>query len=89
MKKEDLIKEVAKTLGTTKGAATAVNCILMTIAASLKEKTAVKVAGFGTFKVEKRKARDGRNPRTGEKIRIEERMVPKFIPAKSLKDAVK
>jgi len=45
--------------------------------------------GFGTFKVDKRKARKGINPQTGEKIKIKARKVPKFVEGKALKDAVK
>ena len=45
-------------------------------------------AGFGSFKVSKRKARPGRNPRTGEKIEIKAKNVPKFTAGKALKDAV-
>ena len=44
--------------------------------------------GFGTFKVDKRKARTGRNPQTGEKIKIKAKKVPKFVAGKALKDAV-
>ena len=46
------------------------------------------IAGFGTFKVNKRKARTGRNPRTGEELKIKATDVPKFVPGKALKDAV-
>ena len=44
--------------------------------------------GFGTFKVNKRNAREGRNPQTGETMKIGEKMVPKFVPGKAMKDAV-
>jgi nucleoid DNA-binding protein len=46
------------------------------------------LVGFGTFKVTKRKARTGRNPRTGDAIRIKAKSVPKFVAGKGLKDAV-
>jgi DNA-binding protein HU-beta len=48
----------------------------------------VRVAGFGTFKVTRSKARIGVNPRTGDRMTIEEKTVPKFLPAKDLKDIV-
>jgi DNA-binding protein HU-beta len=48
----------------------------------------VTLAGFGTFKVSKRKARTGRNPRTGEEIKIKARNAPKFSADKALRDAV-
>ena len=47
------------------------------------------MVGFGTFKVAKRKARTGRNPKTGEAIKIKAKSVPKFTAGKALKDAVK
>ena len=56
---------------------------------ALKKKDAVTLVGFGTFKVDKRKARKGRNPQTGEEIKIKAKKVPKFIAGKALKDAVK
>lgn len=49
----------------------------------------MRLVGFGTFSVVKRKARKGRNPRTGEEIRIPSRKVPKFVAGKALKDAVR
>ena len=54
----------------------------------MKKKDMVKLAGFGTFKVEKRKARKGRDPRTGEEIKIKAKRVVRFVPGKALKDAV-
>ncbi|MBN2061821.1 MAG: HU family DNA-binding protein [Deltaproteobacteria bacterium] len=89
MNKGDLINEVAKVTSTKKEAQAAVDCVLQTIAKSLKKKTAVTLVGFGTFKVDKRKARNGRNPQTGEVIKIKAKKVPKFVPGKALKDAVK
>ena len=49
----------------------------------------VTLVGFGTFKTANRKARKGRNPQTGKEINIAEKNVPKFVPGKALKDAVK
>jgi nucleoid DNA-binding protein len=54
----------------------------------MKKNTPVTLVGFGTFKVNKRKARKGRNPATGEEIKITAKKVPKFVAGKSLKDAV-
>lgn len=88
MNKGDLINEVAKVVSTKKEAQAAVDCILSTISNALKKKNAVTLVGFGTFKVDKRKARTGRNPQTGEAIKIKAKNVPKFIPGKALKDAV-
>ncbi len=89
MNKTDLINEVAKVLGTKKDAQKAVDCVLSTIKEALSKKESVTLIGFGTFKVAKRKARIGRNPRTGEELKIAEKNVPKFIPGKALREAVK
>ena len=88
MNKGDLVNEVAKVVSTKKEAQAAVDCVLDTITKTLKKKGEVALVGFGTFKVSKRKARTGRNPRTGEEIKIKAQNVPKFSPGKALKDAV-
>ncbi|RLB10279.1 MAG: DNA-binding protein [Deltaproteobacteria bacterium] len=88
MNKTDLINEVAKVLGTKKDAQKAVDCVFSTIKEALKKKEPVTIIGFGTFKVAKRKARVGRNPRTGEEIKIPAKNVPKFVPGKALREAV-
>jgi len=88
MNKGDLVNEVAKVVSTKKEAAAAVDTFLSAIAQALKKKGAVTLVGFGTFKVDKRKARKGRNPQTGEEIKIKAKNVPKFIAGKALKDAV-
>ena len=88
MNKGDLVNEVAKVVSTRKEAQAALDCVLDTITKTLKKKGEVPLVGFGTFKVTKRKARTGRNPRTGEEIKIKAQNVPKFSPGKALKDAV-
>ncbi len=55
----------------------------------MKKKDTIALIGFGTFKVGQRKARKGRNPATGEEIKIKAKKVTKFVPGKALKDAVK
>lgn len=91
MNKGDLIAEVAKVVGTKKEAKAAVNCIFETITKALKKRKpeSVTLVGFGTFKVNKRKARKGRNPQTGEEIKIKASRVPKFVPGKALKEMIK
>jgi len=89
MNKGDLINEVAKVISTKKEAQTAVDCVLSSITKALKKGDTVTLVGFGTFKVTKRKARKGRNPQTGEEIKIKASKAPKFTPGKSLKEAVK
>ena len=66
-----------------------VDCVFSSITQSLKKGEDVTLVGFGTFKVVKRKARKGRNPSTGEAIKIKATKAPKFTPGKSLKEAVK
>jgi DNA-binding protein HU-beta len=89
MNKADLVNEVAKVLPTKKHAQDAVDTVFTTVTKALKKKDTVTLVGFGTFKVDKRKARKGRNPQTGEEIKIKAKKVPKFVPGKALKDAVK
>ncbi len=88
MNKGDLINEVAKVVSSKKEAKAAVDCVFSTITNELKNKKAVTLIGFGTFKVNKRNAREGRNPATGETIQIKAKMIPKFVPGKGLKDEV-
>jgi DNA-binding protein HU-beta len=88
MNKSDLANEVAKVIGTKKEAQAAVDCVFDTITTALKDKDQVTLVGFGTFKVSNRKARTGRNPKTGEAITIQARNVPKFTPSKALRDGV-
>ena len=88
MNKGDLVNEVAKVVSTKKEAQAAVDCVFESITKALKKKDTVTLVGFGTFKVNKRKARKGRNPQNGEEIKIKAKRVPKFVPGKALKDAV-
>ena len=89
MNKSELISEVAKVVSTKKMAQDAVDCVLSSITVALKKGGDVSLTGFGTFKVVKRKARKGRNPNTGEEIKIKATKAPKFTPGKALKEAVK
>jgi nucleoid DNA-binding protein len=88
MNKGDLINELSKVTCTKKEAEAAVNSIFEIITKALKKKDTVTLVGFGTFKVSKRTARTGRNPQTGEEIKIKAKSVPKFVAGKALKDAV-
>jgi len=89
MNKGDLINEVAKVVSTKKEAQEAVDCVFSSITKALKKGDTVTLVGFGTFKVTQRKARKGRNPQTGEEIKIKASKVAKFTPGKPLKEAVK
>jgi DNA-binding protein HU-beta len=76
--------------GITKVAAgTALEAFTAAVSASLKRGQRVSLVNFGTFSVSKRKARTGRNPRTGEPLKIPAARVPKFSAGKELKAAVK
>ncbi|MCD6560744.1 MAG: HU family DNA-binding protein [Deltaproteobacteria bacterium] len=88
MNKEQLINEVAQVLSTKKEARAAVDSVFSTIKQTLQNDEQVTIIGFGTFKVDHRKARKGRNPQTGEELMIEAKKVPKFAPGKALKDAI-
>jgi DNA-binding protein HU-beta len=88
MNKADLVRDVEQVVGSKKEAQMAVDRVFESIIQALKRDDAIKVTGFGTFKVDRRKARKGRNPQTGEEIYIEAKKVPKFVPAKALKDAL-
>ncbi len=89
MNKQDLIGAVAEVAGVTKAESSKViEAIFETITNTLKKGDEVRLVGFGTFAVTKRKASTGRNPRTGEPMKIKASSQPKFKAGKSLKDAV-
>ena len=90
MNKSELIAKIAKDTEIPKTQAEAVlNSVITGITSSLKKGQKVTLVGFGTFSVSKRRARSGRNPRTGAAIRIAARKVPKFTAGSELKKAVK
>jgi DNA-binding protein HU-beta len=86
MNKADLISEVAKVVSTKKEAKAAVDCIFKSIPKAMKKGKPVTIAGFGSFKVTKRKARKGRNPKTGAEIKIKASKAPRFVASKTLKN---
>ena len=89
MNKNDLIGAVAEISGLTRNdAIKAVEGVFETITNALKSGDEVRLVGFGTFTVTKRKASTGRNPRTGEPLKIDASSQPKFKAGKGLKDAV-
>ena len=89
MNKTELIDQIANDADISKASATrALDAALEAITAELKASGSVSLVGFGTFEVGERAARTGRNPRTGESIKIDAAKVPKFRAGKSLKDAV-
>jgi DNA-binding protein HU-beta len=87
--KSDLVAKVATASGLTKAnAERAIEATFASITHALKKREEVRLIGFGTFAVVQRAATEGRNPRTGAKIKIPAKRLPKFRPGKQLKDAV-
>ncbi|HNV03151.1 MAG TPA: HU family DNA-binding protein [Vicinamibacterales bacterium] len=90
MNKQELIAKIVKDTGATKTLVGQVlDSALEGIGKALKKGDTVTFVGFGTFKTSVRKARQARNPRTGEAIKIAKRRVPRFTAGKALKDLVK
>ncbi len=84
-----MIEQIAQSAEVSKSAAErAVDALVAAIKTSLKKGDMVTLVGFGTFYVGTRKARQGRNPRTGEALKIAAAKVPKFRAGKALKDAI-
>jgi DNA-binding protein HU-beta len=89
MNKAELVDAVANAASLSKAdAGRAVDAVVNSITSALKKGQQVSVVGFGTFSVKHRAARSGRNPRTGETIKIAAVNVPGFKAGKALKDAV-
>lgn len=89
MNKNELIEVVAKAISGTKAdAARAIDATFEAISRQLKKGGQVRLVNFGTFLVTKRKATNGRNPRTGQPIKIPASKQPKFRAGKVLKDSV-
>jgi len=90
MTKAELVEKMAEDAGIAKGAAAdALNSFITNITKALKKKDGkVTLVGFGTFQKTRRKARKGRNPQTGEPIKIKACNVVKFKPGKKLKDSI-
>jgi len=87
--KTELIEHIAKSADISKAAAArSLDAVIDAVTTSLKNNDSVTLVGFGTFSVGERAARSGRNPRTGEVIKIKSAKVPKFRAGKLLKDAV-
>jgi DNA-binding protein HU-beta len=90
MNKADLIQAVVEKTGLTKKDSTkALEAVIDVISESLSKGDKVQLIGFGTFEVRSRQAREGRNPATGETIKIKASKVPAFKAGKALKDKVK
>jgi len=89
MGKPELVEKMAKDANISKTAAgKALNSFVSNVTRALKKGGKVTLVGFGTFSVAKRKARKGRNPQTGEEIKIKARKVAKFKPGATLKNSI-
>ena len=89
MTKAELIAEIANQTNLSKAdARRVIDALFAGIAKGLKESGGITLTGFGTFKVTERAARTGRNPRTGEPMRIKAGKSVRFKPGKGLKEAV-
>ncbi len=89
MNKSELIAAAAEKAGLSKkDTEAALNAAIDAITQALANKDKVQLVGFGAFEVKTRAARSGRNPRTGEEIKIPASTLPVFKPGKALKDAV-
>ena len=89
MNKAELVDTMAKETGLSKKDTEAtLNAFVNTVSKELSKKGKVQLVGFGTFETRKRAARSGRNPRTGEKIKIKAATVPTFKAGAALKEKV-
>lgn len=89
MNKTELVAKIAKEVGISKTAAEkAVNAFVEAVVTTVAKKKKVQLIGFGTFEARKRKARTGKNPRTGEPLKIAAATVPAFKAGKAFKDKV-
>ncbi len=89
MTKADLVDEVSRaTELSRKDSEVIVEALFDSVVKALKNSDKLEVRGFGSFRIRKRKARQGRNPKTGEKVDVPEKKVPYFKPSKELKDLI-
>ncbi len=89
MTKANLITEISEITGFSKADSTrALEGMLQSIQTELTKGNDVSITGFGTFGITQREAREGRNPRTGEALKIPAKKLPKFRAGKTLKEAI-
>jgi len=89
MNKQELIEAIATETGLSKAdCKRAIEAFTDTVTKQLKKGNAIRLIGFGTFSVRKRKARKGINPQTGAQIQIKARKVPHFAPGTELKNSL-
>lgn len=89
MTKADLVDEVSRATDLSrKDSEVIVEALFDSVVKALKNSDKLEVRGFGSFRIRKRKARQGRNPKTGERVDVPEKKVPYFKPSKELKDLI-
>jgi DNA-binding protein HU-beta len=88
MNKSDLIRDIANNAGITlKDATIALDAVIDAITENIKKGEKVQISGFGTFEIKKKPAREGANPKTGEKISLDASVTPIFKFGKAYKDS--
>ncbi len=89
MTKADLVEEVVRVSDLSKKQAEAiVNTVFLAIVDALKHDDKIELRGFGSFRVRKRRSRQGRNPKTGDRVDVPAKRIPYFKPGKELKDLI-
>lgn len=89
MTKADIVNQIAEATGLTKtDTAAVVEGLLSSVVAAMQRGEHIEIRGFGTFKVVSRAPRTGRNPKTGDVVKIPSRPVPVFKPSRELRDSV-
>jgi integration host factor subunit beta len=89
MTKSDLIDEVVNVAGISKKQAEIiVNTLFASIVDALQQDDKIELRGFGSFRVRRRRSRQGRNPKTGDRVDVPEKRIPYFKPGKELKDLI-
>jgi len=89
MTKADLVDEVVRVTGVSKKhAETIVNTVFSSIVEALRGEDKIELRGFGSFRVRRRRPRQGRNPKTGDQVAVPEKRIPYFKPGKELKDLI-
>ena len=89
MTKADLVEEVVRVSKVSKKhAEIIVNTVFSSIVDALQREDKIELRGFGSFRVRRRRSRQGRNPKTGDQVEVPEKRIPYFKPGKELKDLI-
>jgi len=89
MTKADLVEEVVRVSGLSKKQAeTVVHTVFQAVVDALQSDDKIELRGFGSFRVRRRRSRQGRNPKTGDRVEVPAKRIPYFKPGKELKDLI-